>query len=220
MFFDIDPGFFWLDIYCFTPPPLSFKLHTITGFEIWKFHISVLVGSIYIYIHTYKKCLSYLHVWWTLLVRQCVWHLMKYIYIYTYKWHVIISLYNSTFFYRYIYKNYIYVIKLIMSDVLDEAKSIEYQPNVNVCRICYGNEEEERLVAPCKCAGSVQFMHQSCLMTWLQSSSNHCELCKVQYQIRRKLKLSKDVCFFVFFVWMLTVSGQCMHIYTCSTDSF
>lgn len=76
--------------------------------------------------------------------------------------------------------------------VEEEAKSVDIQ--TNVCRICYGNEEEERLLAPCKCSGSVQYIHESCLLTWLRSSANHCELCKLQYQFQRKFKLSKDVC--------------------------
>ena len=49
-----------------------------------------------------------------------------------------------------------------------------------VCRICrVEGEEGWPLYAPCKCSGSIKFVHQDCLQLWLQhSSSSSCELCK------------------------------------------
>ncbi|MCP6362609.1 E3 ubiquitin-protein ligase MARCH6, partial [Klebsiella pneumoniae] len=41
----------------------------------------------------------------------------------------------------------------------------------DTCRICRGEgSEEEQLFYPCKCSGSIKFVHQSCLVEWLSHS--------------------------------------------------
>lgn len=47
------------------------------------------------------------------------------------------------------------------------------------CRICRGGAEPGRpLFHPCKCSGSIKFIHENCLVTWLaESRSAQCELC-------------------------------------------
>eukprot|EP00736_Rhodelphis_marinus_P002801 Rmarinus@m.27101 len=46
-----------------------------------------------------------------------------------------------------------------------------------VCRICRIGSPED-LCSPCKCRGSVQYVHQECLQQWLnQKKSEECELC-------------------------------------------
>jgi len=51
------------------------------------------------------------------------------------------------------------------------------------CRICFEGNEEQPLLQPCKCTGSIGHIHESCLMTWLTvKQSNSCELCKSPYQ--------------------------------------
>ena len=48
----------------------------------------------------------------------------------------------------------------------------------DVCRICRSGGE--RLYHPCKCAGSIKFVHAACLTQWLQHSGNtHCEVSSV-----------------------------------------
>lgn len=49
-----------------------------------------------------------------------------------------------------------------------------------VCRICRGpREEDQPLYHPCACSGSIQYVHQSCLVKWLEhSKKNKCEVCK------------------------------------------
>ena len=50
------------------------------------------------------------------------------------------------------------------------------------CRICRGTSEEEPLSQPCRCDGSVRFIHQSCLQQWLAvSNKKTCELCKFEF---------------------------------------
>lgn len=52
------------------------------------------------------------------------------------------------------------------------------------CYICYetGNEDNP-LINPCQCAGSVKYVHLSCLSRWIQPEGSstvntHCPVCK------------------------------------------
>lgn len=68
----------------------------------------------------------------------------------------------------------------------------------NHCRFCWGaeNTEENPCIVPCKCSGSVGFIHYNCLKNWLltkqqKKESEHlismywktfeCEICKFAY---------------------------------------
>ncbi|KAK6358490.1 hypothetical protein TWF730_007824 [Orbilia blumenaviensis] len=70
------------------------------------------------------------------------------------------------------------------------------------CRICRSEEtEEERLYHPCKCSGSIKYVHQDCLMEWLQhSQKKHCELCKTPFRFTKVYDphMPKTLPFFVF----------------------
>ncbi|KAL9231721.1 hypothetical protein vseg_006912 [Gypsophila vaccaria] len=50
----------------------------------------------------------------------------------------------------------------------------------DVCRICRNpGEVENPLRYPCACSGSIKFVHQDCLLQWLNhSNARHCEVCK------------------------------------------
>ncbi|CDZ98172.1 Protein involved in mRNA turnover and stability [Phaffia rhodozyma] len=56
-----------------------------------------------------------------------------------------------------------------------------------VCRVCRSGEEPgNALYHPCKCSGSIRYVHQDCLMTWLQSSKRkYCELCGHPFQFTK-----------------------------------
>ncbi|EKX54212.1 hypothetical protein GUITHDRAFT_160839 [Guillardia theta CCMP2712] len=46
------------------------------------------------------------------------------------------------------------------------------------CRICRGGVECGVLLYPCKCSGSIRYVHQECLDAWLaRTGSTKCELC-------------------------------------------
>ena len=64
------------------------------------------------------------------------------------------------------------------------SKSSEEQ---DTCRICRGEgSREEPLFYPCKCSGSIKFVHQVCLMEWLShSQKKHCELCKTSFRFTK-----------------------------------
>ena len=56
-----------------------------------------------------------------------------------------------------------------------------------MCRICHGGWEEEDLISPCKCTGTVRHAHQSCILNWVSKSGNqHCELCKFKFRTRKE----------------------------------
>jgi len=57
----------------------------------------------------------------------------------------------------------------------------------DVCRICrMGGAPDNQLYWPCKCSGSIRYVHQQCLLEWLQHSGRlqggaACEVCKHAY---------------------------------------
>jgi len=62
--------------------------------------------------------------------------------------------------------------------IVDEAEE-------RSCRICFeGPSEEEPLFRPCKCRGSVAFLHYKCLARWVaETSRTHCELCESPFRV-------------------------------------
>jgi len=86
-----------------------------------------------------------------------------------------------------------------------------------LCRICYGEEEndENPLLQPCTCSGSMKYIHLNCLKTWINTSVNiklesseycniysykpaECELCKTTFPdfVRHKGKLYEILDFY------------------------
>ncbi|XP_028300138.1 chromodomain-helicase-DNA-binding protein Mi-2 homolog isoform X2 [Gouania willdenowi] len=61
---------------------------------------------------------------------------------------------------------------------------------LEVCRICHcEGDEEYPLIMPCRCTGSLSFVHQACLNQWIKSSDTRCcELCKFDFIMETKLK--------------------------------
>ncbi len=47
------------------------------------------------------------------------------------------------------------------------CKNLHFIPSKE-CRICYTNDEElGTLVTPCKCKGSLKYIHPECLKAWI-----------------------------------------------------
>ncbi|KAK2817213.1 hypothetical protein Q5P01_025404 [Channa striata] len=61
---------------------------------------------------------------------------------------------------------------------------------LEVCRICHCEGDDEcPLIMPCRCTGSLSFVHQACLNQWIKSSDTRCcELCKFDFVMEMKLK--------------------------------
>ncbi|PRD27897.1 UNVERIFIED_CONTAM: march8 [Trichonephila clavipes] len=66
---------------------------------------------------------------------------------------------------------------------------------VDICRICHCEGDAELpLISPCFCAGSLRYVHQSCLQQWIKSSDTRCcELCKFQFIMHTKIKPFRKV---------------------------
>lgn len=66
-----------------------------------------------------------------------------------------------------------------------EAELAEEPAEEPVCWICYGPcEPDNTLLSPCKCKGTMQYAHQSCLLEWLdQSDTKECPHCQYAYQV-------------------------------------
>ena len=68
----------------------------------------------------------------------------------------------------------------------DPAEDKGYE-DPDTCRICRGEEsDEDQLFYPCKCSGSIKYVHQSCLVEWLShSQKKYCELCKTPFRFTK-----------------------------------
>ena len=67
---------------------------------------------------------------------------------------------------------------------------------LDVCRICHCNETESQseLMSPCACAGSLKYVHQTCLQQWVKSANTKsCELCKYEFEMSTKVKPFRKV---------------------------
>lgn len=79
--------------------------------------------------------------------------------------------------------------ELNRSGHLNEESSVK----PSTCRICYDIEKDNNiLIHPCRCSGSVKFVHEECLKTWLLSagqdlSDRKCELCHTEFVMDYKI---------------------------------
>jgi hypothetical protein len=104
--------------------------------------------------------------------------------------------------------------KTLTTKVAIEIQSI---PKISIsknedlqCRICFESEKgKNRLISPCKCSGSMKYVHEECLKLWILSSnmdvkSSSCELCRelflMHVQLSRvcSLKNFNQECFNIF----------------------
>lgn len=61
---------------------------------------------------------------------------------------------------------YLFLFSLLLEDSEDEEGDL--------CRICQmpSASSDNLLIEPCKCTGSLQYVHQECMKKWLQSKIN------------------------------------------------
>ncbi|EFJ44137.1 hypothetical protein VOLCADRAFT_106514 [Volvox carteri f. nagariensis] len=86
---------------------------------------------------------------------------------------------------------------------MDEAEDSS-SADTRQCRICWGEEGDPALglalVSPCKCAGSLNYMHVKCLEDWQQvlrsqgqfRKARHCEICKQPYKLNATPSCSRS----------------------------
>ncbi|KAF1822399.1 uncharacterized protein K489DRAFT_320855 [Dissoconium aciculare CBS 342.82] len=80
----------------------------------------------------------------------------------------------------------------------------------DTCRICRSEGTiEEPLFYPCKCSGSIKFVHQECLMEWLSHShKKHCELCKTPFRFTKLYDADMPQVL----PWTVFVQRACLHV--------
>ncbi|CDW54850.1 e ubiquitin protein ligase march [Trichuris trichiura] len=77
----------------------------------------------------------------------------------------------------------------LRSDSIRSASSTSVCSLQQLCRICHlPASRGKALVSPCRCLGTLRFVHKACLVHWLEvssrklASSPQCELCGYQYK--------------------------------------
>ncbi|CAF0737905.1 unnamed protein product [Adineta steineri] len=67
------------------------------------------------------------------------------------------------------------------------SKSSDYP---DICRICHcESSNDEPLISPCLCLGTMQYLHQACLQRWIKSAGvKSCELCKFEFIMHSEIK--------------------------------
>lgn len=64
-----------------------------------------------------------------------------------------------------------------------------------VCRICYETSNKTQpLISPCKCTGTLKYVHEECLKTWVLARQHdvvksRCELCTTELKMQLDIKL-------------------------------
>ena len=64
----------------------------------------------------------------------------------------------------------------------------------NMCRVCFGDEDDGPLVQPCACRGSAKYIHKHCLERWRRTSPREdaayrCGQCKDEYRDALSIEL-------------------------------
>lgn len=68
------------------------------------------------------------------------------------------------------------------------------QVNEKSCRICYEPESnEDIIIEPCECSGSMKYVHEKCLKTWILSQNKKpttyiCDICKYSIKMQIRIK--------------------------------
>nr|XP_050022940.1 E3 ubiquitin-protein ligase MARCHF3-like [Dermacentor andersoni] len=67
------------------------------------------------------------------------------------------------------------------------------------CWICHEGDEEDPLVSPCSCSGTMGFVHVSCLEHWRNEQNvGYCELCGQPFHVAAQ---PKSMFWFLHYVW-------------------
>ncbi|OMJ83611.1 hypothetical protein SteCoe_15399 [Stentor coeruleus] len=83
-----------------------------------------------------------------------------------------------------------------------EPLTLSMDDEEKTCRICLESELLHNFIRPCRCSGTVKFVHEECLKTWLASlgkelEGSKCELCHTKYIMKfiiRRRCLPRDSC--------------------------
>ena len=75
-------------------------------------------------------------------------------------------------------------------------QTLEESNKEQCCRVCLESEQNDeigKLIIPCRCAGSMKWIHDECLKTWIVSRGKNiqnasCELCNMAFDMQFKYK--------------------------------
>ena len=74
-----------------------------------------------------------------------------------------------------------------------DDSSVNNSASQEICRICF--EHSSDLISVCKCEGSIKFVHEKCIKTWVETTNKDvkgavCELCSTKLVV--SYKVSKE----------------------------
>ena len=74
------------------------------------------------------------------------------------------------------------------------------------CRICLGDAADGTLFSPCKCKGSMKYVHVHCLQRWRAEGAHaraffECGQCKYRYNLRRVEVASLSYYYYYFYYY-------------------
>lgn len=107
----------------------------------------------------------------------------------------------------------------------------EHSEEARCCRICFDSDETVktgRLFSPCKCTGSMQYVHVRCLDAWrvsaVQGNSYYrCDACHYEYRLERlqfaEIILSHGAQILVTFVIFLAAASMLGVVFQCIVPS-
>ena len=83
------------------------------------------------------------------------------------------------------------------ANIIEKKEALKDVVFAKLCKICFEDTEtliSGKLLAPCQCAGSMKYIHEECLKTWLVSQKKHlptasCEICNKTYKMDFKYGL-------------------------------
>jgi RING-variant domain len=73
---------------------------------------------------------------------------------------------------------------------MDALVAVDNEAGVKCCRICLEDEDQDSMIAPCLCKGSMKWVHRSCLDEWRRNEQDRafsqCTECHFQYHFIEK----------------------------------
>jgi hypothetical protein len=84
----------------------------------------------------------------------------------------------------------------VKASTLDEEEEEEEdEENTSTCWVCYETSVMSSMVSPCRCKGTLEYVHTNCLLEWLDQSNNkQCSHCHYEYVIEEEYESSVHKC--------------------------
>lgn len=88
----------------------------------------------------------------------------------------------------------------------DQKQVEEHCADCAECRVCHEDDSMAPLIAPCRCCGTIKFIHEECLDNWRRTSqknATYCSVCQTTYKIGRRYKTWSEMAY-----WLLLQAAQ------------